>query len=102
VANNPQYISSILKDGKVLYELEQLSFEDRFNEYIMTSLRTMWGADLEYISKNFGVDVMTALTEQNKEYEDKGWILISSDKLVLTAKGKLFADRIASELFLIK
>jgi oxygen-independent coproporphyrinogen-3 oxidase len=60
----------------------------------------MWGADLEYISKNFGTDVLNNLTEQSKDYEDKGWMLVTADKLVLTTKGKLFADRIASELFL--
>lgn len=100
VANNPQYISSILKEGKVRYELEQLSFEDRFNEYIMTSLRTMWGANPDYINKHFGEEVMNNLAEQSKDYEDKGWMLISGGKLVLTAQGKLFADKIASELFL--
>lgn len=100
VANNPQYISSILKDGKVQYELEQLSFEDRYNEYIMTSLRTMWGADLGYINKQFGEEVMNSLAEQSKDFEAKGWMLRSADKLILTAQGKLFADKVASELFL--
>jgi oxygen-independent coproporphyrinogen-3 oxidase len=100
VASNPQYISSILKDGKVQYEVEQLSFKDRFNEYIMTSLRTMWGADLDYINRHFGEEAMNTLAEQSKDYEAKGWMLISTDKLVLTPQGKLFADKIASELFL--
>lgn len=100
VANNPQYISSILKDGKVPYEVEQLSFEDRFNEYIMTSLRTMWGADLSHIHHQFGDDVMDDFADQIKDYEQKGLMLVSKEKLVLTSKGKLFADKIASELFL--
>jgi oxygen-independent coproporphyrinogen-3 oxidase len=60
----------------------------------------MWGADLNYINKYFGEEIMNDLTEQSKDYEDKGWMLISTDKLVLTAQGKLFADKIASELFL--
>lgn len=100
IANNPQYISSILQDGKVRHELEQLSFKDRFNEYIMTSLRTMWGTDLQHISKNFGDDVIPQLTEQCKDYEDKGWMTVTAEQLLLTQKGKLFADKIASELFL--
>lgn len=100
VANNPQYISSILKEGKVPFEQEILSFEDRFNEYIMTSLRTMWGADLEYIRSHFGADVLQQLKAQSQDYEAEGRMLIDKDRMVLTSKGKLFADRIASELFL--
>jgi oxygen-independent coproporphyrinogen-3 oxidase len=100
VANNPQYISGILKDGKVPFELEQLSFEDRFNEYIMTSLRTMWGADLSHINHQFGDGVMDDFADQIKDYEQKGLMLVSKERLILTSKGKLFADKIASELFL--
>ncbi len=100
VANNPQYLCSILKEGKVPFEVETLSFEDRFNEYIMTSLRTMWGADLDYIEKQFGGDVLSSLTDQGKEYEAKGWMEITPTHMILTSAGKLFADRIASELFL--
>lgn len=100
IAHNARYIAGILTEGKVHFEREQLSFEDRFNEYIMTSLRTMWGADLHYIRKHFGEEVWSALTSQSKDYEDKGWMIISAGTLILTGKGKLFADKISAELFL--
>lgn len=100
VANNPAYLKSILTENKVPFELEELSFENRFNEYLMTSLRTMWGADLQYIAQTFGADLVTHLHERNGAYLDKGWMLTEGHTMRLTAKGKLFADRIASELFL--
>lgn len=100
IANNPAYIKSLLADNKVPFEIEQLTFEDRFNEYIMTSLRTMWGADMDHIRQTFGTDIADKLEEQAQKYIDKAWMIFSDNKMTLTAKGKLFADRIASELFL--
>lgn len=100
IANNPAYLKSILKDRKVPFEIEQLSFEDRFNEYLMTSLRTMWGADLELITSQFGSDVVTSLNKGIVPYLEQEWMTQKDQKLVLTQKGKLFADKIAGELFL--
>ena len=45
-------IYKISKCRKTFYEREELDIKTRFNEYIMTSLRTMWGIDLEYVEKN--------------------------------------------------
>jgi oxygen-independent coproporphyrinogen-3 oxidase len=100
VANNPAYIKSILSDNKVPQELEILSFEDRVNEYLMTSLRTMWGADLNYVSTVFGQDIAEGLKEKSIIYQEKEWMREEDNHLVLTRRGKLLADRIASELFL--
>jgi oxygen-independent coproporphyrinogen-3 oxidase len=100
VANNPAYIKSILAEGKVPFEREELSFEDRFNEYLMTSLRTMWGADLKYMAQTFGADAAADLQQRSEEYLDKGWMVQEELHMRLTAAGKLFADRIAGELFL--
>lgn len=99
VANNPAYLKSILTEGKVPFEKEFLSPEDRFNEYLMTSLRTMWGADLDYITGNFGADACTRLLQEAETFTDKGWLQVAESHMILTAAGKLFADRIASELF---
>lgn len=99
VANNALYLKDLLTDRKVPFEVEQLSFEDRLNEYIMTSLRTMWGADLKQVEKEFGSDVAASLLHNSEEYLEKGWMVHREDKLVLTNPGKLLADRIASGLF---
>lgn len=100
VAHNAGYMKSILSEGKVPFERELLSFEDRFNEYMMTSLRTMWGADLEHIRTTFGDDQVTRLQAEFEVYNSRGWMLQQEGKLILTPEGKLFADKIASELFL--
>ncbi|WP_232831806.1 radical SAM family heme chaperone HemW [Taibaiella helva] len=99
IANNTTYLKSILTEGKVPFEKEVLTPEDQFNEYLMTSLRTMWGADLDHIASVFGADARTRLLAESETFTDKGWMQIEEGKMILTTAGKLFADRIASDLF---
>ncbi len=100
LANNPGYIESILVRGKVPFELEQLSETDRFNEYLMTSLRTMWGADLHYIDSAFGAELLDGLKIKCAPYLAKEWIREEKGNLVLSDEGKLWADKIAADLFM--
>ena len=64
------YIKSV-NSGKPFYEHEDLDLKARFNEYIMTSLRTMWGIDLDYIESTFekeGYDYVVNLAGKFKDY----------------------------------
>ncbi len=93
------YIRSV-SSGKSYYEHEDLDLKARFNEYVMTSLRTMWGIDLEYVERTFekeGYDYVVNLAGKFRDYG-----LISQDKksLVLTNQGKLISDNIISEFML--
>lgn len=99
-ANNAQYMET-LGHNKLPEIVEELSLNDRFNEYIMTSLRTMWGTDLQKINTDFGKDFLAETKHNLKNFEDKDWLLIDGDKICLSQNGKLFADHIASELFII-
>lgn len=100
VANNALYTKSLLTDGKRDYEEEILTPVQTLNEYIMTSLRTMWGCDLGRVAAKWGDNIAT-LTEKNaQEFLERRWVELNGRKLVLTPAGKLFADRIAGELFL--
>jgi oxygen-independent coproporphyrinogen III oxidase len=98
VANNAKYLDSLLK-GTIPAELEILSMKDRVNEYIMTSLRTVWGLDLNKISKDFGSDYKDQIEEGLKEFFEKELVINREGIVTLTSQGKLFADHIASELF---
>ena len=101
VANNAHYIEGITTE-KPAYETENLSREDQFNEYVMTSLRTMWGIDLEKIMLVFGADTKRHLLSNIQPFIAQQKIeLVDERYLTLTMKGKLLADYIASELFLI-
>ncbi len=98
IANNALYIKSV-KEGFPSFESENLQPRDVLNEYIMTSLRTMEGLDLTYVSTQFGTGRSSLLERNAVEYIQSGQMIRTEEKLVLTKKGKLFADGIASALF---
>jgi len=96
VANNAKYIKAI-NAGEVPFELEKLSKNDRYNEYILLGLRTIWGCEFDYVKSEFGEERLRNLKEQLLNYSDQ--INIDEQSFSLNQKGKVFADRIASELF---
>ncbi len=98
IANNALYIQS-LRAGKLNYESENLLPRDRLNEYIMTSLRTSEGMDLDFISQHFGEEKSKWLETHANEYLLSDKMIKTQRKLLLTREGKLFADGIASDLF---
>lgn len=101
IANNHQYMDNILS-GKLPYEEEILSLENRINEYIMISIRTKKGISIDYFETEFGSEMLSLLRENVKKYIQTD-ILIESDGFIFcTKKGKLLADKISSELFIIK
>lgn len=99
VANNAKYLAE-LNLSKIPFEKELLSKNDKFNEYLMTGLRTMWGLDLDKITKDFGADYKSYLVKNAEEFLEKEQLLILDEKIKLTKKGKFFADSIAAELFI--
>lgn len=106
VSNNAVYIHAIegMMKGHMeqpLFETEQLSLNQRYNEYLMTSLRTIWGSDLKYIREQFGDDFFVHCQIEAKPYLNSNQLIHQDDKLFLTDSGKLFADKIASDLFII-
>jgi len=99
VANNALYIKALLRN-ELPFEKEELTHRQRINEYIMTSLRTMEGLDLEFVSKNFGQDVAERLLQSGSKYMHSGKLLQRDNRFQLTNEGKLFADGIAADLFM--
>jgi oxygen-independent coproporphyrinogen-3 oxidase len=99
IANNAKYLAE-LAIKKIPFEMELLSLNDRFNEYIMTSLRTMWGIDLRKVANDFDPQIKDKLLAAADEYLSKNWLAFADEKLILTREGKLYADLIASELFI--
>lgn len=97
IANNTKYIQSIT-NNILPSEKEILTDENRFNEYIMTGLRTMWGCDLIWLKENFP----TVIEAQQKLIDEKilsGLLMVNNNHLIITEKGKFLADGIASDLF---
>jgi len=99
-ANNALYIET-LNGNKLPEIIEELSLNDRFNEYMMTSLRTIWGTDMQKIETDFGRDFLEETVHNLRNFEDKDWLILGNNTIKLSENGKLFADHIASELFVI-
>ena len=98
VASITQYSQS-LQLNCVPCEKEILSIEKKYNEYVLTSLRTMWGCDLNFISSNFGEKYYQLILQESQKYLESGDLIIKNNILFLTETGKLLADRITSSLF---
>ncbi|SHL46868.1 radical SAM family heme chaperone HemW [Flavobacterium saccharophilum] len=98
IANNSLYLKSI-QDNILPIETEVLSKSDRYNEYIMTGLRTIWGVSLERIEKEFGLEYLNYLQKQSQKFLNDDLLSIENNILKPTAKGKFLTDGIASDLF---
>ena len=98
IANNALYLKAIQND-ELPNEVEKLTLQDRYNEYIMTGLRTIWGVSLVRIEQEFGIDFLNYLKKQSRKFIDDGLLSINDDILKPTLKGKFLTDGIASDLF---
>jgi oxygen-independent coproporphyrinogen III oxidase len=101
VANNPLYVLA-LTEGKLNFQGEEIDERTRLNEYLMTGLRTKWGIDTARIQQEFGLDLLKIYEEEINDYEQRGWLRNESNQIVLTSKGFLLADKIASDFFILE
>lgn len=100
IANNSIYIQKI-QANELPNEVETLNVQDRYNEYVMTGLRTIWGVSLLKIENDFGTYYLNYLLENATYFIQKEQLIIENNVLKTTLKGKFFCDGIASELFRI-
>ncbi|MBZ9651414.1 radical SAM family heme chaperone HemW [Psychroflexus montanilacus] len=100
INNNSKYIKAI-DAGELPAEREELTTTDRYNEYIMTRLRTKWGVDLKVVETEFGLNYAAYLMEHIQEFQQQGLLALDKDILRVTGEGKFLSDGIASELFML-
>lgn len=103
IRNNNKYIRSII-DGILPIEREQLSLRDKYNEYVMTSLRTKWGISIDQVTNRFGVLYRDYLLQMAQHHIDEGLLYCDAKKktLSVTSRAKFLVDGLASDLFLIE
>jgi len=99
VRNVKKYIKAVTS-GSQFFEREELDKRTRFNEYIMTSLRTMWGIDLDYVERIFDKEGYDYIVNLSGKLVDYGLMKQENKTLVLTNQGKMISDNIISELLL--
>lgn len=100
IRNNPTYIKKI-EENVLPIEIETLSTTDRYNEFVMTGLRTIWGVDLARIESEFGENYLRYINQQSSKFLERDLLAVRDGKLLTTKKGKFLADGIASDLFML-
>lgn len=97
IANNQKYLRA-LHNGEIPFEKELLSTTQRYNEYVMTSLRTIWGCNLEKVNE-FGGKYGEHFLKTVQSFLRDEFVFEKGQTYFLSLKGKLLADKIAMELF---
>tara|TARA_B110000971_G_scaffold40773_1_gene39949 strand:- start:2840 stop:3967 length:1128 start_codon:yes stop_codon:yes gene_type:complete len=98
VSNNAQYIKSLKVNSLPLQE-ETLTLENRYNEYVMTSLRTIWGCSIPIIQKDFSNELAVYFRKEINEYVKENYVFVKNEVYYLSESGKLLADKITADLF---
>ena len=100
ISNNAKYMKGVL-DKKRNFILESLSKNERFNESLMTGLRTKWGVNNEELKTNLGIDLLDIYPDKIEKLVESGEMVVENEVLSLSTKGLLRADAIASDFFLV-
>ena len=90
-----------LSNQKIPFQLEQLSEKDRFNDYIITSLRTMWGIDLEFVEHEFSKKYVDHVEKIGEKYKAKNQLIVKENKLILDQRCMLISDGIMSDFMIL-
>lgn len=100
ISNNAIYIKEI-QNRNLPSEIEKLTLSDRYNEYIMTGLRTIWGVSLERIRAEFGQEYYDYLLKSSEKFLENNLLQVKNGKIIITPEGRFLSDGIASELFMV-
>jgi len=99
VSDLKNYIKAV-NNNKPFYEKEEIDLKTKFNEYILTSLRTMWGIDLEYVENTFEKEGYDYIINLSGKFINYGLMEQKEKALMLTNQGKMISDNIISEFIM--
>ena len=100
IASNKKYIEK-LNNNNIYFEEEVLTISQKFNEYILTNLRTKWGVNINTIKSRFGDKYAWHTKKMMQKWIEKKYIKENNEIIILTDDGSVFADKIISDLFLV-
>lgn len=97
VASVPLYIKGI-SEGNPRMEVEELDLSTRYNDYMVTALRTRWGVSMSYVAKQFGDSYRTYCLRMARTHLHSGLLQQEGDVLRLTERGVFLSDGVISDL----
>jgi len=98
ISNIKEYMKKV-GEGSKYFEKEELSKTDKYNDYIITTLRTIWGVNLIFVKNNFGDEYLNFIEKKSKALIEKGLLIKEKQTLKITQKGKFIEDNILLDLF---
>ena len=98
IRSNQQYVS-LINSGKMYYNKENLSEIDRYNDYIITSLRTIWGIDQRRIFENYSKQLTEHFQAALKKYQKTDFLYEENFVIRLSEEGIFVSDRIIEDFF---
>ena len=100
VSNLKKYMEQV-GEGRGFFEIEELTVNDRYNDYLITTLRTMWGTNLNYVQENFGKKYYSFIQKESEGFVEQKLLIKENNILKTTAKGKFVEDMILEKLFFV-
>jgi oxygen-independent coproporphyrinogen III oxidase len=97
ISSLPKYIT-LISQGEIPCEIEKLTNNDRYNDYILTSLRTMWGADINKVENDFGKLYFDFLIKSSASFLESKHLKKTDNIIGLTEKGVFISDHILRAL----
>ena len=101
ISDNLKYMKAI-EEGGEYSEYEELSFTDRFNDYVLTSLRTMWGLNLDIVKNEFGDLYYKYCKEKADKFIQSKDVRIENGHVILTDKGVFISNDVMSDFFFLE
>ena len=98
---NLQKYMNRVGEGQGFYSVENLTLTDNYNDYLITSLRTIWGINFDYIKSNFGEKYFDFCNKNSQKYIISKHLNFSNKILTLSDKGKFISDKIIEDLFFV-
>ncbi len=101
VSDIDKYLAGIMQNINY-HESENLSDIDKYNEYLMTWMRTKWGVNLKKVGEIFGIEKQQELTKAVQPFIDNGNVFLKKNSVILSDKGIFISDLILTELMVLK
>ncbi len=90
-----------IESGQVYWENEILSEQDHYNDYIITSLRTIWGISENTVKDEFSAEYLRHFQEVKAKLLPTGWLVVKNDQVTLSREGLFVSDQIMADFMLV-
>ena len=100
ISNLKSYINAV-ENGLSYFELEQLSENEKFNEFLLIHLRTKWGISISEAEQKFGKEKTGFIEKELQRYQKSGFIKNNENRFTFTREGMLISDEILSNLMVV-